>query len=63
MTRETVERMIREMIADELRHPEIDFHVGRVSALRLALELIEEMDSSNNDSQMVPPRTTTTVGG
>lgn len=55
--------MIREMIADELRHPEIDFHVGRVSALRLALELIEEMDSSNNDSQMVPPRTTTTVGG
>lgn len=43
MKRETVEKMLRDAIADEERIDN-DFHRGRVSALRFALELVEEMD-------------------
>jgi len=43
MKRETVEKMLRDAIADEERIDN-DFHLGRVNALRFALELVEEMD-------------------
>jgi hypothetical protein len=43
MTRETVEKMLRDAIADESRLDN-EFHKGRVHALRFALELLGEID-------------------